>query len=321
MKLLAPPKRRSTISTKSIKLVVKVAFAVIFLILGFNLSSSAFFKEYPLFGVEYLAEVMISIVAALFGFYTFPVMLVISRLWLETTIAKTVTGIVSDFWDQQSIKMTNAKREKQKEIAIQQKKDFESGVLLDTSALIDGRILFIVKSGFLGNPLIVPNEVIKELQLVADSKDKTKRQRGRSGLDVLSALKKHAKVFITEANGKATDVDSKLVEFAKNHKLQLLTLDFNLIKVAKISNVKVLNINVLAESLKTVLLPGEIVEIEIIQRGKEKKQGIGYLEDGTMVVVEECIDKVGERVKAQVSKVIQSKAGKMFFCTLVVEPK
>ena len=106
---------------------------------------------------------------------------------------------------------------------------------------------------------------------MADSKDKIKRQRGRNGLDVVNNLKKVTKVFITEVNGRETQVDTKLVEFAKNHKLNLLTLDFNLIKVAKISNVKILNINVLVESLKTVLLPGETVEIEIIQKGKGKE--------------------------------------------------
>lgn len=321
MELLAPPKRTNTVSTRSIKLIVKAAFAVFFLILGFNFARSAFFREYPLFGVDYLAEVLISIIAALFGFYTLPVLLMISKYWVESTITKTVIGVASDAISKQNKVLEDAKKEKEKELAAQQKKDFESGALVDTSVLIDGRILQIVKSGFLNNPLIVPNAVIKELQLVADSKDKLKRQRGRNGLDALSSLKKLTKVFITEVNGKETDVDSKLVVFAKNHKLSLLTLDFNLMKVARIAGVRVLNINVLAESLKTVLLPGELIEIEIVQKGKEKKQGIGYLDDGTMVVVEDCIDKVGNTIKAQVSKVIQSKAGKMFFCTLVSESK
>jgi uncharacterized protein YacL len=317
MELLAPPKHNSKVSTKSITLIAKAAFAALFMIFGFNISKGVFFREYPLFGIDYLAEVLISLVAAAFGFFTFPLMLLLSRNWLESTIAKTVTNIVSDFWDQQSKKLEESRVEKQKLLLEQQKKDFESGILVDTSVLIDGRILPIVKSGFLDNPLVVPRDVIQELQLVADSKDKIKRQRGRSGLDVLSSLKKVTKVFVTEVNGRETAVDSKLVEFAKNHKLKLITLDFNLIKVAKIAGVGILNINVLAESLKTVLLPGETVEIEIIQKGKEKKQGIGYLEDGTMVVVEDCIDKVGTKVTAQVSKLIQSKAGKMFFCTLV----
>jgi rRNA-processing protein FCF1 len=319
MELLAPPSSRQKLSTRSIKIVVKAAFAVVFLVLGFDFSSSAFFKEYPLFGVNYLAEVLISIVAGLFGFYTFPRLLVSLKYWFETLISKTVSNIVSDFWEQQSKKMTEAKRQKQQILAEKQQKDLEGGVLLDTSALIDGRIIDIVKSGFLDNSLVVQKAVIRELQSVADSKDKIKRQRGRNGLDVLSNLKKYAKVVIHETDSKEADVDLKLVDFAKVHSLKLLTLDFNLMKVAKISNVKTLNINDLVESLKTVLLPGEEVEIEILQKGKEKKQGIGYLEDGTLVVVEDAIDKVGTKVKATVVKVIQSKAGKMFFCTPVKE--
>jgi len=320
MELLAPPVSRQKLSTRGIKIVVKAAFAVVFLVLGFDFSSSAFFKEYPLFGITYLAEVLISIVAGLFGFYTFPKLLMSIKYWLETLISKTVYNIVSDFWDQQSKKMAEVRRHKQKVLEDKQQKELENGVLIDTSVLIDGRILDIVKSGFLDNTLVVPKAVIKELQTVSDSKDKIKRQRGRNGLDVLHNIKKISKVTIYEAESKETEVDLKLVDLAKSNKLKLLTLDFNLMKVAKISNVKVLNINSLVESLKTVLLPGEQVEIEIIQKGKEKKQGIGYLEDGTMVVVEDCIDKVGTKVKATVVKVIQSKAGKMFFCSLVKDP-
>ena len=317
MELLAPPKQPTTSSAGGVQIVVKAAFAVIFFVLGFNFSNSLFFEEFPLFGIYYLAEILISLASAMFGFFVFPSLLLLSRRWVEILIKKTVKDIIYDFWDQQSKKLEDAKVEKQKHQLEQQKKDFESGVLVDTSVLIDGRILAIVKSGFLDNPLIVPRDVLVELQQVADSKDKIKRQRGRNGLDVISNLKKVTKVFVTEVNGRETQVDLKLVEFAKNHKLNLLTLDFNLIKVAKISSVPILNINILVESLKTVLLPGEEVAIEIIQKGKEKKQGIGYLDDGTLVVVEDCMDKVGTKVMAKVAKIIQSKAGKMFFCTLV----
>lgn len=316
MELLAPPKESPKASRRGIKIIFKAAFAVIFFILGFNFSNSLFFQQYPLFGVPYLAEVFISVASAFFGYFIFPNLLFSIRRWAEYLITKTVRDIIYDFWEQQSKRIEENRIEKQKLLAEQQRKDFESGVLVDTSVLIDGRILPIVKSGFLDNPLVVPRDVIVELQQVADSKDKIKRQRGRNGLDILNSLKKATKVFITEINGREKEVDTKLVEFAKNHKLNLLTLDFNLVKVAKISNVFVLNINVLTESLKTVLLPGEEVTIQILQKGKEKKQGIGYLPDGTMVVVEDCIDKVGTEVTAKVSKVIQSKAGKMFFCTL-----
>lgn len=316
MELLAPPKENPKTSRRGIKVVFKAAFAVIFFIIGFNFSNGVFFQEYPVLGIPYLAEVFISIASAIFGYFVFPDLLFSLRHWIEYLITKTVKDVIYDFWEQQSKRIEENRIEKQKLLVAQQKKDFESGILVDTSVLIDGRILPIVKSGFLDNPLVVPRDVIVELQQVADSKDKIKRQRGRNGLDILSSLKKATKVFITEINGREKQVDTKLVEFAKQHKLNLLTLDFNLIKVAKISSVKVLNINVLAESLKTVLLPGEDITIQILQKGKEKKQGIGYLPDGTMVVVEDCVDKVGTEVTAKVSKIIQSKAGKMFFCTL-----
>lgn len=305
------------IHVKEIKLFIRGVFAVIFLVLGFNFSRSAFFEEYPLFGIDYLAEVLLSLVFASFGFFTFPKLILISKGWVEGLVNKTVTSIVTDFWDQQSRKMNQAKREKQKKKEEQSREEFLNGVLVDTSVLIDGRLLDIVKTGFFEKTLVISKSVIKELQRVSDSKDKLKRRRGRRGLDVLKDLRKYSKVLITETKTKEEDVDNSLVEFAKQHNLKLLTLDFNLSKVAEVAKVKVLNINLLVEALKTVFLPGEAIEVEIVDKGKERSQGIGYLEDGTMLVVENSKDLVGTKVKVRVSKVIQSPAGKMYFCDLI----
>jgi uncharacterized protein YacL len=165
--------------------------------------------------------------------------------------------------------------------------------------------------------LIVSQNVIHELQVIADSKDHVKRQRGRRGLDIAREVKKLAKVLMPEIRTKDKEVDKQLVYFCKEHKLKLMTLDFNLNKVASVAGIKVLNINDLVNALKTVLLPGEAMKVKIIQEGKEKQQGIGYLPDGTMVVVEEAKTRVGEEIDAKVIKTIQSSAGRIIFCDLL----
>ena len=197
----------------------------------------------------------------------------------------------------------------------------KNAVVIDTSVLIDGRLLDIVNAGFCDKTLIVPNPVIDELQLVADNKNAIKRQRGRRGLDIVKNLKKKSKVLLVDVNTGEKEVDKKLVKYAKEHKLPLMTLDFNLNKVAKLSGVFVMNLNDLVNALKTVYLPGEEFLIKIIQEGKEKKQGIGYLSDGTMVIVEDAKDKVGTEINVKVAKIIQSSAGKIIFCNFVEPAK
>lgn len=184
---------------------------------------------------------------------------------------------------------------------------------------MDGRVLDIFKTNFLCTNLIVPKFVIDELQLIADSEDSQKRGRGRLGLDVLKDLKKLTKVVISEdgLNSKDSNVDKALVSLAKKYKLRLMTLDFNLNKVASVSGITILNINDLANSIRPAVLPGEKFEIKVVQEGKEVRQGVGYLENGTMVVVEGAKDKVGKKVKVEVTKVIQSSAGKMIFAKTV----
>ena len=188
-------------------------------------------------------------------------------------------------------------------------------IIVDTSALIDGRILDVVKSGFLFGTLVVIPSVISELHKLADNSHDLRRVRGRRGLDILSKIQKEkgVKVEIVKTEPKDEEVDSKLVSLAKKIKGKVLTVDFNLNKVAKVNRVKVLNLNELVNAVKTAVLPGEQLSIHINDKGKEKDQGIGYLSDGTMVVVEGGADLVGKTAEVLVHRVLQTEAGKMIF--------
>lgn len=188
-------------------------------------------------------------------------------------------------------------------------------LVLDTSVLIDGRILDIAKTGFLFGTLVVSEPVISELQTLSDSADALKRGKGRRGLDALSELQKQKslKVIILPAEKGDKNVDDMLVSLSKKLKARLLTLDFNLLKVAKIKKVKVLNINELANGLKTVVLPGEKINLEVRDRGSGKDQGVGYLSDGTMVVLEGGLAYKGKSIEAEVLRILQTPAGRMVF--------
>ena len=304
-------------SPDGLHIMVRLLLTGLLVILSFNVSRSQFFEEYPLFGVDYLAESLLAALATVLGFFTIPSLLLMAKNWIERLIIKTVSDIVTTFWEQQSQRVQTARRTRQKERAraraSKQKKEMENGVVLDTSMLIDGRILDLVKIGFIENVLIVPEKVIGELHSLSDSKNKLKRQKGRRGLDILNDIKKRTKVVNPVIKGRKTDVDKALVRFAKTNKVKLMTLDFNLMKVAEVAGVKILNLNELVNALKTVMLPGEQLELEIIQEGKERKQGVGYLSDGTMVIVEGAKDKVGQTIEVKVTKAIQSPAGKIIF--------
>lgn len=188
--------------------------------------------------------------------------------------------------------------------------------LLDTSVIIDGRIADISASGFMRGELVVPRFVLNELQYVADSSDGMRRARGRRGLEVLKHLQKESPAPVKIVNddpGGSQRVDEKLVLLAKKWNCPVLTNDYNLNKVASLQGVTVLNINELANAVKTVLLPGETLRIQIVQPGKENGQGVGYLEDGTMVVVEDGQNYLDQRVDVSVTKVLQTAAGRMIF--------
>ena len=188
--------------------------------------------------------------------------------------------------------------------------------ILDTSVIIDGRVADLLETGFLEGQLMVPEFVLRELQLVADSSDSIKRNRGRRGLDILRAIQKKSNInvqIIEEDYPEVKEVDLKLIELAKESGAKIVTNDFNLNKVAQLRGVQVLNINELANALKPVVLPGEGMSVFILKEGKEYNQGVAYLDDGTMVVVDNARRMIGKNIDIMVTSVLQTTAGKMIF--------
>ena len=189
-------------------------------------------------------------------------------------------------------------------------------ILLDTSVIIDGRVADIAKTGFLPGTLLIPRFVLNELQYIADSPDGLRRQRGRRGMEVLAELQKLPNILvrISDINAEGVrEVDDKLVVLARQLKCPILTNDYNLNRVAELQGVTILNINELANAVKSVVLPGEHMTLNIFQEGKEFGQGVGYMDDGTMVVVENGHDYIGEYKDVVVTKVLQTAAGRMIF--------
>lgn len=192
----------------------------------------------------------------------------------------------------------------------------EEHKILDTSVIIDGRIADICKTGFIEGTLVIPEFVLEELQHIADSSDLLKRNRGRRGLDILNKIQKEldVKVLIYEdPNDEGGEVDGRLVKLAKALRGKVVTNDFNLNKVCELQGVKVLNINDLANAVKPVVLPGEEIVVHVIKDGKEHGQGVAYLDDGTMIVVENGRDYIGSTMEVLVTSVLQTSAGRMIF--------
>jgi uncharacterized protein YacL len=188
--------------------------------------------------------------------------------------------------------------------------------ILDTSAIIDGRIADVVETGFLEGSLLVPEFVLRELQIVADSSDSSRRQRGRRGLDILQKMQANPALgvrIVEDDFPQLREVDLKLIELAKKMGAPIVTNDFNLCKVAQLRQVRVLNLNDLANSLKPLVLPGEKMNIVVLKEGKEYNQGVGYLDDGTMVVVDHARRMIGRAVEITVTSVLQTASGKMIF--------
>ncbi len=188
-------------------------------------------------------------------------------------------------------------------------------LILDTSAIIDGRIYDVGATGFLLAPIIIPRFVIEELQTLSDSGDKLKRNRGRRGLDMVRKMQNspHIDLSIVDVHVPGMGVDQMLLEAAREYRAHLVTTDFNLNKVAAIDDVKVLNINDLANALRTAAVPGERLTIHVIKRGENRNQGVGYLDDGTMVVVDNAADCIGQRIECSVKSSLQTSAGRMIF--------
>jgi uncharacterized protein YacL len=188
--------------------------------------------------------------------------------------------------------------------------------ILDTSVIIDGRVADVCETGFIDGQLIVPQFVLRELQLVADSSDQLKRNRGRRGLDILQRMQKMGTIqvqIVEEDFPQVREVDMKLIELAKQFDGKIVTNDFNLNKMAQLQGVAVLNVNELANALKPVVLPGEIMRVFILKEGKEYNQGVAYLDDGTMVVVDNAKKMISKTIDIAVTSVLQTTAGKMIF--------
>jgi uncharacterized protein YacL len=195
--------------------------------------------------------------------------------------------------------------------------------VIDTSALIDGRLADVVRSGFLDGALVIPQFVLYELQGLADAGDDERRRRGRRGLDVLGALQRSASITLEVASRDFPDistVDAKLVALALERRAPLVTVDGNLARVAEVQGVRVLNLHQLAEDLRPPVLPGDDLTVRVVKPGKEGRQGVGYLSDGTMVVVEGARDHMGREVTAEVTSILSNANGRMVFATLRAEP-
>jgi uncharacterized protein YacL len=198
------------------------------------------------------------------------------------------------------------------------------GKILDTSVIIDGRVADICETDFLEGPLLIPQFVLQELQHIADSADNLKRARGRRGLDILNRMQKGDTVevkVVDEDYPDIKEVDAKLIALAREMNAKIVTNDFNLNKVAQLQGVPVLNINQLANALKPMVLPGEVLHLQIMREGKEQGQGVAYLDDGTMVVVENASRHLGQEVEASVTSILQTTAGRMIFTTLKEEQR
>jgi len=191
--------------------------------------------------------------------------------------------------------------------------------ILDTSVIIDGRIADVCGTGFAMGDLIIPQFILKELQMIADSSDSTKRTRGRRGLDILNKIQKQSYVNVVISDSdypSVKEVDQKLISMAKETGYPIITNDFNLNKVAEVHSIQVLNINQLANALKPIVLPGENIRVQIMKEGKEHGQGVAYLDDGTMVVIDNGRRYMGRNVDVTVTSVLQTTAGRMIFATI-----
>lgn len=193
-------------------------------------------------------------------------------------------------------------------------------LILDTSALMDGRIVDVAKTGIITAEIIIPNSVVSELQLLADKGDQQKRGRARQGLENIKLLQKNSIVTTTIVNDGDLDpggVDRRLLDLANKYDASIATTDYNLNKVAKVSDIPVVNVNELAQMMRAQLLPGDRVEIKVIQEGQNRNQGVGYLEDGTMVVVDHAQKNIGAKINVEITRSFQTEAGRMMFAKKV----
>lgn len=300
----------------NIQIVFRVLLAVVFGLLGYFLAGQFLniADQNTLMGIR----VVIGLASGASGVFVVPIASAWIGNWSRILARRIAREVISqlrmpDFSGMRQIPNRISRNETKKK---KEDKGHVNPVVVDTSALIDGRVDDVVKSGFFHGTLIVPGLVLSELQHIADSSNALRRGKGRRGLDILESLKKSKEVkVIIHKNGEVEgkDTDAKLLTIAKSFKAKIMTTDFNLNKVATVSGIKTLNINELVNSLKTTLLPGEPLEVKVVAQGKEKTQGVGYLEDGTMIVVENGAAFLDKKVPTKVLRVLQTAAGRMIF--------
>jgi len=276
---------------------IDIIWGALGLIVGFVI---AFLISQPFADIKYVGTI-VSILSYLFFGY----------LGIKISTRKKDDVI----WPQLNLKKVQAVKKQDKN----SKKDLVCPKILDTSVIIDGRISDICKTGFIEGPLVIPEFVLKELRHIADSSDSLKRNRGRRGLDILNILQKDDSVNVlieSKDYGDNVEVDIKLLKLAKELGGKVLTNDFNLNKVAEFQGVEVLNINELANAVKPIVLPGEEMTVMVVKDGKESGQGLAYLDDGTMIVVEGGKKCIGDSIVVTVTSVLQTAAGRMIFAKL-----
>lgn len=302
---------------KAIKIFFRVLTAIVFALPAFIFSEVI--PHLPPFHPT-LIRVVVTVWFALLGYGLFPDLAKIITLYTISVINAFVTKIGTEVATQMANKLPlppplTPSFTASSNVSMSVSKP----LILDTSAIIDGRILDIAKTHFLSGTILLPAFVLTELQQVADSSDYIKRSRGRRGFDIIEELKKikglHIEVWDNDVSAKA--VDDKLIKLARNLNGKIITTDYNLNKVASVSNVPVLNVNDLANAVKAVAIPGERLKVKIVHLGKDPKQGIGYLPDGTMIVVEDGAEQTGKEVETEVLRVLQGSAGRMIFTKIV----
>lgn len=291
-----------------IKIILRIIFAVVFATLAIIYSELI----PPLEGTPTLAvRIFATVIAALVGFLVFPDIASKITDFSISAFNFMVNRLASEVFN----KLLRLPRGSLHFGAIPSPPQIARPLILDTSAIIDGRILDIAKTGFVSGQILLPNFVLLELQQVADSSDAIKRGRGRRGFEIIDELKKvrvvNLKVWDREVIGKA--VDEKLLRLAKSLDGKIITTDFNLNTLSRAHEVVVLNVNDLSNAVKTATIPGEELELLVVHVGKNLKQGVGYLPDGTMIVVEDGADKLGKKVLVEVTRVLQGSAGRMIF--------
>ncbi|MDQ3098402.1 MAG: TRAM domain-containing protein [bacterium] len=305
--------------------ILRLFLGALFGVLGY-LVSYQYVPHIKVFFVPDFYQFLITLSCTVYGYFALPfAFITYQRMlvgWLFNFVRSIIGDTLQDFYSRLGEEFNSelGVGRKRKEIKDRKIEPILNPMILDTSAIIDGRIGEIIKTGFLAGTFIIPQFVIQELQFIADSPDVLKRGRGRKGLELLNQMKKlkiqKDKIgikIVTNDYEKIKKVDDKLIRLAKTMKGSIVTTDFNLNKVAAFQSIRILNVNDLSNAVKTVTLPGEEMDIKVIQEGKEKNQGVGYLDDGTMVVVENAQGLVGQTIKVSVSRVLQTAAGKMIF--------